>query len=292
MSLFSSEPYFDSSVDDNQFTVVLYMHQLLTEEAVQWLGRFDTDFSSHESLVLVHTKNAGRINNEVCRNLLGLDVAKSSHLLCSLRDRGFLKSNSKGSATYYEIAEQYLENNSNTDLFDTDGGDNAMSNKPNSCLFDNPDLSQVMSNNSFNGELYENNRLEESLNHSRNYDDMSNNHTGTLNGENNSYGGLIDIIDYSVERRHELLRQLPEDLAESIEGIGQRINAEKRDDLVIKVCSVIPVSGVELGILFGRRRQWADQSLKSLHSRKLLMVNDDMKYISTVDRNQRHITDY
>lgn len=286
------EPHFDSSVDDNQFTVVLYMHQLITEEAAQWLGRFETDLSSHEALVLVHTRNAGRINNVGCRNLLGLDVAKSSYLLCSLRDKGFLKSNSKGSATYYEVAEKYLENNSDLGLLDTEGVKDGLSNKLNTPLFDESDSVGEISSNLFGADLLENNSLNGLFDSENACCSVSNNPVDVQNYENNADSTLLDDVSGCVERRKDLLCQLPDELAENIRSIGQRINAERRDELIIKVCSIIPVSGTELGILFGRTRQWADQSLKALHSRKLVTVTEDMKYISTIGKTQRLITDY
>ncbi len=234
------EPCFVSSEEENQFTAVLYLHQLIDRETALWLSSFPSEFTAHEALVMVKTKTTGKMTNKDCRKLIGLETAKASLLLTSLRARGCLTVHGKGNATYYTIPAEYLESRSDSSLFDTSLTEPSVSTNPDSSLFDTTLTEPSVSTNP----------------------DSS----------------LFDRGNDTEGKRVLLLQTLPEHLQQKILSSGQRLHAADKDALILQICSQIPVSSSELGTLFGKTRQWADKSLKSLLNRNLLTRTPDRKY--------------
>ena len=241
-------PVFLSDRSENSFSATLYLHQLMDEEAMNWLKRFkDEVLSSEESRILVYAKKHGRVSNEICRDITGHDTIKSSSILKKLREKGLLNPHSHGSATYYTLPEIYLDNNGDIGL-----SPQLTPQKPQSIVDNNGDIG-------LSPQLIRDNELE----------------------------------------RNRLLHTLPQHLREEILGLGQRMTPEKKEELILKICSVRKeTTASELSIIFGKRRDWAKKALNPLvKSGKIFQTipnkpnSINQAYYIPKANNQRFITE-
>jgi ATP-dependent DNA helicase RecG len=104
-------PTFDSNRPGNAFSLFLLFHHLLSNDDVEWLGRFKSlSLSPEECQALVYAREMGAIDNRAFRSLSGVDTLSASRSLRRLRDENLLDSKGKGSATYYTPTEQLVQN--------------------------------------------------------------------------------------------------------------------------------------------------------------------------------------
>jgi ATP-dependent DNA helicase RecG len=105
-----TEPIFRSSRQDDSFEVTLFSHNLLDEETIKWLSRFESlNLTQHEAKALVLVRNAGYIDNANYRNINAVDVLTASNALRRLRDVGLLAAHNKGTATFYTPTSALLQ---------------------------------------------------------------------------------------------------------------------------------------------------------------------------------------
>jgi len=104
-------PLFESSSEKDSFTVKLLVHHLLNEADVTWLAQFrDCSLSDDEARALIVVREAGEINNFIYRSINCVDTLTASQRLRHLRDVGLLEQKGKGSATYYTLSPEILDN--------------------------------------------------------------------------------------------------------------------------------------------------------------------------------------
>jgi ATP-dependent DNA helicase RecG len=85
-------PVFKSQVIHNLFTSVYWLHQLLDEEHLFWLQRFDQySLTGEAAKVLVLAKESGRIDALMTADITGLAIADASKLLLGLVHQGLLQ---------------------------------------------------------------------------------------------------------------------------------------------------------------------------------------------------------
>jgi len=95
-------PTFESSRDNNEFTVRLLLHHFLGEEDLKWLRAFDDDgLNDAQKRALIFVRETGAIDNLAYRQMGDCDTLKASKELNFLREKGLLHSKGKGKATYY-----------------------------------------------------------------------------------------------------------------------------------------------------------------------------------------------
>ncbi len=96
-------PLFESQRGNDAFVARYYFQHFLSEEAVQWLGRFrDLHLSDEEARALVAVREQGAIDNAMYRELNRVDTIGASQSLRRLRDAGLLEQKGRGSGTYYQ----------------------------------------------------------------------------------------------------------------------------------------------------------------------------------------------
>jgi len=96
-------PLFESMRGNDSFVARYYFQHFLSEEAIQWLGRFrDLHLSDEDARALVAVREQGAIDNAMYRELNRVDTIAASQALRRLRDAGLLEQKGRGSATYYE----------------------------------------------------------------------------------------------------------------------------------------------------------------------------------------------
>ncbi len=104
-----SPPTFESDRSADEFVATFFLHNLLDDEDLAWLGHFsDVKLSTEEAKALVHVREAGRITNAEYRDLNGVDTLDASAHLRRLRDAGLLEQHDRGAATYYTPTERLL----------------------------------------------------------------------------------------------------------------------------------------------------------------------------------------
>lgn len=121
-----------------------------------------------------------------------------------------------------------------------------------------------------------------------------------LSVDNNTDFGLSPQSDLSTDnKRTQLLQTLPPTLREEILSLGQRISPEKKEELIIRICSVRnKTTAGELSIIFAKRRDWAKKSLNPLvKSGKVFLTIPDkpnstnQAYYIPNTESQRYIPD-
>lgn len=97
-----SPPSFDSDRYRDQFVATYLFHHFLTEEDIQWLGRFRSlGLTEDQQRALIFVRETGRITNSDYRDLNRVDTLTASQRLTRMRDLGLVEQVPRGSATYY-----------------------------------------------------------------------------------------------------------------------------------------------------------------------------------------------
>ncbi|HEY8586370.1 MAG TPA: ATP-binding protein [Rhodanobacter sp.] len=104
-------PLFESLRGNDSFVARYYFQHFLSEEAIQWLGRFrDLHLGDEEARALVAVREQGAIDNSMYRELNRVDTLSASGSLRRLRDAGLLEQRGRGSGTYYVPTAWLLDN--------------------------------------------------------------------------------------------------------------------------------------------------------------------------------------
>lgn len=95
-------PTFESSREDNSFTVRLLLHHFLNEADLKWLATFDSyGLNDNQKQALIFAREVGAIDNSSYRQLVDADLYKANIELRQLKDLGFIEQKGKGRGTYY-----------------------------------------------------------------------------------------------------------------------------------------------------------------------------------------------
>ncbi len=93
---------FDSSREENSFTLRLLFHHFLSELDVNWLRYFDEfSLSDSQKMVLIFVREVGAINNQSLRQLCGLSARDAGSVLKQLTKKELLLQKGVGKNTYY-----------------------------------------------------------------------------------------------------------------------------------------------------------------------------------------------
>ena len=100
-----SAPVFVSSSQENEFTAIYLLHQLLDAEQLQWLQQFSgLGLSDDEAKALILARETGAVDNAGLRAVTGLDTLAASQVLRKLHHhRQLLVQGGSGSTTYYQL---------------------------------------------------------------------------------------------------------------------------------------------------------------------------------------------
>ena len=103
-------PLFVSNRDRDYFHATLFTHHLLDRDDREWLKQFkDYDLNNSEAKALVVLRKVGSINNLVYRVTNDVDTVTASQHLIKMRNAGLLESHGKGSATYYTLHPNWID---------------------------------------------------------------------------------------------------------------------------------------------------------------------------------------
>jgi len=95
-------PTFESSRENNEFTVRLLLHHFLDERDLAWLQQFEhLNLSDPQKEALIFVREVGAIDNQTYRQMADCDTLRASTDLRALKNYDLLKPKGKGKATYY-----------------------------------------------------------------------------------------------------------------------------------------------------------------------------------------------
>lgn len=221
-------PTFESNRSANQFTARLLLHHLLDQKTVQWLASYaDYSLNNEQRLALVFIREVGAIDNITYRQLNSdINNQRASLDLHYLCTKGLLEQKGQSRSTYYIAGVKFINSRDTESL------------------------------NSRVDE--ENSRAKEALN----------SRAHVLNSRDkeplNSRGRVLN------SRANELLnckaKHFPKDLEERIAKIGRRSQPEEMKELIIELCSLEPMSLIELASVLKRR----SSSLRYLYINSLI----------------------
>jgi ATP-dependent DNA helicase RecG len=96
-------PVFVSNARTDTFVTTLWLHSLLDENEVAWLGSYGHDFSTAQRQALVVARRTGTITNAGLRELTELDPLGARRELQGLRDLGILDMLGERGGAYYVL---------------------------------------------------------------------------------------------------------------------------------------------------------------------------------------------
>ena len=103
-------PTYESSYENNQFTMRLLLHHFLDEKDIQWLGKFTyISLNDVQKQTLIFVREIGAIDNRTYRQMADSDISKASSELRYLRNQNLLSSKGKGKSTYYVAGSLLIE---------------------------------------------------------------------------------------------------------------------------------------------------------------------------------------
>ncbi|QKJ61742.1 ATP-binding protein [Flavobacterium sp. M31R6] len=107
-------PTFESSRENNTFTVRLLLHHLLNEEDIHWLNSFSNfDLNDNQKRILIFVREVNAIDNSTARQINGSDILTANADLRKLRELDLLNQKGKSKFTYYttsELLKSYISN--------------------------------------------------------------------------------------------------------------------------------------------------------------------------------------
>ena len=99
-------PTFESSRENNTFTVRLLLHHLLNEEDIHWLNSFSNlDLNDNQKRILIFVREVNAIDNSTARQINGSDILTANADLRKLRELDLLNQKGKSKFTYYTTSE-------------------------------------------------------------------------------------------------------------------------------------------------------------------------------------------
>lgn len=101
-----ASPTFESSREDNEFTVRLLLHHFLDKKDLEWLKRFEPlNLNDNQKQALIFVREIGAIDNHTYRQMGDCDILRASQDLRSLKKSDLLKVFGKGKDTYYQAGD-------------------------------------------------------------------------------------------------------------------------------------------------------------------------------------------
>lgn len=103
-------PTFESSREENTFTVRLLLHHFLNENDLVWLQQFNGyDLDDNRKRILIFVREVGAIDNLSARQINGTGQSVTNADLKKMRDKGLLEQKGKSKSTYYIAGEKLIE---------------------------------------------------------------------------------------------------------------------------------------------------------------------------------------
>ena len=254
-------PTFESNHEANKFTARLLLHHFLSKENMEWLAQYaEFGLMNEQKLALVFVREVGAIDNATYRQLdssiTHVRARLEIHKLCDL---GFIEKKGQGRNTYYirtskvvSLGERLRPQGEKIPPQHGSLGERLL-----------PQNERLLPQHGTLGE-----RLPPQ-------DERLLPQHGTLGeryqGEDERYQGKLGTFEEEcmLKPRAELVRELPNELQERVNNIGNRASRETVCQLLIDLCAFKPYSYEELASILQR----SPKALKDKYLKPLRLAN-------------------
>ena len=250
-------PTFESNHEANKFTARLLLHHFLSKENMEWLAQYaEFGLMNEQKLALVFVREVGAIDNATYRQLdSSITHARARLEIHKLCDLGFIEKKGQGRNTYYIRTSKVIS------LGERLRPQNERLLPQDERLL--PQDERLLPQHGTLGE-----RL-------RPQDERLLLQHGTLGeryqGEDERYQGKLGTFEEEcmLKPRAELVRELPNELQERVNNIGNRASRETVCQLLIDLCAFKPYSYEELASILQR----SPKALKDKYLKPLRLAN-------------------
>nr|WP_321372752.1 ATP-binding protein [uncultured Bacteroides sp.] len=225
-------PTYESSYENNQFTMRLLLHHFLDEKDIQWLGKFTyISLNDVQKQTLIFVREIGAIDNRTYRQMADSDISKASSELRYLRNQNLLSSKGKGKSTYYVAGSLLIEAISEIGSISDGGGSinyegSSISNEGGSINYEGGSISDGGGSINYEG------------------------------GSISNGGGSISDGGGSISKE-ELLKELPNEIIELIISIkGKERNAKKIKEVILLICTLRAYKLSEIALIIQRGEKY------------------------------------
>ena len=254
-------PIFESNHEANKFTARLLLHHFLSKENMEWLAQYaEFGLVNEQKLALVFVREVGAIDNATYRQLdSSITHARARLEIHKLCDLGFLEKKGQGRNTYYirtskvvSLGERLRPQDERLPPQHGSLGERLR-----------PQDERLLPQHGTLGE-----RLPPQ-------DERLLPQHGTLGeryqGEDERYQGKLGTFEEEcmLKPREELVRELPNELQERVNNIGNRASRETVCQLLIDLCAFKPYSYEELASILQR----SPKALKDKYLKPLRLAN-------------------
>ena len=254
-------PTFESNHEANKFTARLLLHHFLSKENMEWLAQYaEFGLVNEQKLALVFVREVGAIDNATYRQLdSSITHARARLEIHKLCDLGFIEKKGQGRNTYYirtskvvSLGERLRPQGEKIPPQHGSLGERLR-----------PQDERLLPQHGTLGE-----RLPPQ-------DERLLPQHGTLGeryqGEDERYQGKLGTFEEEcmLKPREELVRELPNELQERVNNIGNRASRETVCQLLIDLCAFKPYSYEELASILQR----SPKALKDKYLKPLRLAN-------------------
>ena len=254
-------PTFESNHEANKFTARLLLHHFLSKENMEWLAQYaEFGLVNEQKLALVFVREVGAIDNATYRQLdSSITHARARLEIHKLCDLGFIEKKGQGRNTYYirtskvvSLGERLRPQGEKIPPQHGSLGERLL-----------PQNERLLPQHGTLGE-----RLPPQ-------DERLLPQHGTLGeryqGEDERYQGKLGTFEEEcmLKPRAELVRELPNELQERVNNIGNRASRETVCQLLIDLCAFKPYSYEELASILQR----SPKALKDKYLKPLRLAN-------------------
>ena len=241
-------PTFESNHEANKFTARLLLHHFLSKENMEWLAQYaEFGLVNEQKLALVFVREVGAIDNATYRQLdSSITHARARLEIHKLCDLGFIEKKGQGRNTYYIRTSKVVSLGERIPPQDEKI-------PPQSERLP-PQDERLLPLHGILGERYQGE------------DERNQAYLGTFEEE------------FMLKPCEELVRELPNELQERVNNIGNRASRETVCQLLIDLCAFKPYSYEELASILQRSpKALKDKYLKPLRlANKLFYWNPEM----------------
>ena len=228
-------PTFESSRRPDQFVATFLFHHFLGPEDLEWLRRLtSSSLNDEESRALVFVREVGAIDNAAYRSINRTDTLDASNHLRRLRDLGLLSMKGSGNRTYYVPGER----------FEAQMTRNRNSHQPSQDSHQPGQDSHQPSQDSHQ------------LGQDSHQPGQDSHQPGQDSHQLHQDSHQLHQDSHQLHQdSHQLSNHIPEELRDRIPARGTKPRREVMRELIIDLCTFMPLSARELAELLGREQK-------------------------------------
>jgi ATP-dependent DNA helicase RecG len=219
-------PKIDTGTERYEFSIDLRHAHLLAEDDRQWLRKMGSNWEEAEQMALIHARHEGEIDNSRLRKITGLHPSDATKVLTKLKNGGWLDriGAAVGRSVRYRLSSRVTTSPAELDILDSDVDSRTMGLEGMALSFEGTAESIEGLDSHMEGRTPE-----------------------------------IDDVLRDLSKFLPRLRQIATPATES-----RRLNASVRDQVIVDLCRVTPLSALQLAALIQRHPREVRLATKEL----------------------------